>query len=83
MGIIWLFISIIFLITGFIAGAVAQKEDNEKLKKKKPTPEQVISVLEYLMFTYRCTDFEKECLEEAIRYADERVEEDEALLDKS
>ena len=69
-------------IIGWICAKASSKIDDTELPKIVPTKEEVLRVMEVITATYRCTSYEKECMEEAHRLIESMMEEDEDECDE-
>lgn len=64
-----LFVCIVIgIIIGlFSAGIFNKNNNNQELHKYIPSIEEILCVLHVIRATYRCTSYEADCMEEAIR----------------
>ena len=76
VGVVWMFISVLFFFLGLYVGVRIEKDERPQ-ETKRPEPEEVRIVLENLLFG--CSHYERECIEEAIEIV--RREEDESQMD--
>ena len=80
VGIVWMFISVLFFFLGMYVGVKIRENDDVKIYRPKPKPEDIRIVLENMRFGLHCSPFEKDCIDEAIRIVEGR-EEDESQMD--
>ena len=73
VGVVWMFISILFFFLGVYVGTKIKDNDNVKIYHRKPKPEEIRIVLENMMMSG--SPYEKECIEEAIEIVEKKIEE--------
>ena len=66
VGVVWMFIAIMFFFMGMYVGTKIKENDHTKIYRRKPKPEEIRIVLENILIGLHCSPYERDCINEAI-----------------